>query len=205
MVAWVSAAPLLASVGCGPRNRCEVGACPDGTVCELDGTCRALADSDGSRFARATRRDAVDWASTVAGARESDELPVGDGAEAFFAFDVPRGEVVHAVLSVHFVSSTYTTEPVEARVFLVSELDGEIADRGVPPRRIGPIEVGRVIRPGASRPVHLDVSRAIARAGLGTEGGRVSFGVALEGPRHALASPRAVELATRPHLDLRLR
>lgn len=192
-----------ATVACGARERCAVGACPEGTVCELDGTCRALEDSDASRFARARRLHAVDWASTTPHTRARDTLPVGDGDAAYFAFELPEGELVRAVLTVHLAPTPTDPAPMEVRAFLASELDGERADRGAPPRRVGPIEVARVSTPRAGAPLYVDVTAAVLR-GLGSER-RVSLGVMLDGPARALASPRAVDETLRPRLDVRLR
>jgi len=189
--------------GCGARERCVVGACPEGTVCELDGTCRVLDDSEASRFARARRLHAVDWASSTPHTRARDAMPVGDGDAAYFAFEVPEGELVRAVLTVHLAPVPTAPTPVEVRAFLASTLDGERADRGAPPRRVGPIEVGRVEVPRAGAPLHVDVTSAVAR-GIGAER-RVSLGVVLDGPARSLASPRAVDETLRPRLDVRLR
>ena len=192
-----------ATFACGARERCVVGACPEGTVCELDGTCRALEDSEASRFARARRAYAVDWASSRPHTRARDTLPAGDGDAAYFAFELPEGELVRAVLTVHLAPTPTDPAPVEVRAFLASELDGERADRGAPPRRVGPIEVARVSTPRAGAPLQVDVTAAVRR-GLGSER-RVSLGVALEGPARAIASPRAVDESLRPRLDVRLR
>ncbi|MCU0672765.1 MAG: hypothetical protein MUE69_08220 [Myxococcota bacterium] len=193
----------LTAVGCAARQRCVVGACPEGTVCELDGTCRALEDAEASRFARARRLHAVDWASSRPHTRARDAMPVGDGDVAYFAFDLPEGELVRAVLTVHLAPTPTDPAPVEVRAFLASELDGERADRGAPPRRVGPIEVARVSTPRAGAPLHVDVTSAVLR-GLGPER-RVSLGVALDGPARAFSSPRAIDETLRPRLDVRLR
>lgn len=193
----------LTALGCAARERCVVGACPEGTVCELDGTCRALEDSEASRFARARRSYAVDWASSRPHTRARDTLPAGDGDAAYFTFELPEGELVRAVLTVHLAPIPTDPAPVEVRAFLASELDGERADRGAPPRRVGPIEVARVSTPRAGAPLYVDVTAAVRR-GLGSER-RVSLGVMLDGPARALASPRAVDETLRPRLDVRLR
>jgi len=192
-----------AAVACGARERCVVGACPEGTVCELDGTCRALEDSEASRFARARRLHAADWASSRPHTRARDAMPVGEGDVAYFAFDVPEGELVRAVLTVHLAPTPTDPAPVEVRTFLASALDGERADRGAPPRRVGPIEVARVSTPRAGAPLHVDVTAAVRR-GLGSDR-RVSLGVALDGPMRALASPRTIDQTLRPRLDVRVR
>lgn len=192
---------LVTTLGCGPRERCVVGACPEGTVCELDGTCRALDDSGASRFARARRLHAIDWASSTPRTRALDALPVGAGEAAFFAFELPEGEVVRAILTVYLAPVPTDSEPAELRAFLSSDLNGTTADRGAPPRRIGPYEVARGVSPRAGIALHVDVTSAVTRAGSR----RVSLGVSLEGPTRSLASPRAVDEALRPTLDVRLR
>jgi hypothetical protein len=193
----------LGSSGCGARERCVVGACPEGTVCELDGTCRALDDSESSRFARARRLYAIDWASSTPHTRARDAMPVGDRDAAYFAFEVPEGDLVRAVLTVHLAPVPTDPTPVEVRAFLASELDGERADRGAPPRRVGRLEVARVSTPRAGGALHVDVTSAVLR-GLGSER-RVSLGVVLDGPARVLASPRAVDETLRPRLDVRVR
>ncbi|MEZ4253197.1 MAG: hypothetical protein R3B99_33735 [Polyangiales bacterium] len=190
--------------GCGARRTLRRGGCAEGTVCELDGTCRPLAESDDVRFARAVRLRPLDWASDTPGSRRSDELPIGEGSAAYFRFDVPAGRPVGAVLTLHFAPTVVDGE-AELRIFLASELEGDVADRGVTPRRTGPFELARVQRAGPQRIVRLDALAALDRAGLGEEGGSVTLGVDVVGPTRAIASPRAVEDTLRPHLDLHLR
>ncbi len=203
--ALVFLALVCLGLGCAARERCEVGACPSGTVCELDGTCRALSDADSHRFARALRLSARDWASSTAGARMTDELPADDGERAFFAFELPPGEVVQGTLTVHLAHRTSGDAQVEARVFVASELVSPAADRGPRPRRKGRFLVARRLRVRAGAPIHLDVGPALSRVGEG--GGRITLGVELRGETKgwALASPSSVDPGIRPRLDLRLR
>ncbi|MBX3247091.1 MAG: hypothetical protein KF901_07920 [Myxococcales bacterium] len=194
----------LATFGCGPRARCAEGACPEGTLCELDGTCRPLADDESSRFARALRLEAADWASSERGGRGHDQLPLGRGAEVFLAFEVPPGELLRAVLTLHVTSASGVGD---VQVFASTAFVGDEVDRGWVPRRLGRVEVAREALAGPGRPVRVDVARLIARAGLGREGGRVYLGLRRAGDaaRWRVASPVAVDPELWPSLDLRVR
>lgn len=135
----------------------------------------------------------------------TDELPADDGERAFFAFELPPGEVVQGILTVQLAHRTSGDGQVEARVFLASELVSAAAGHGARPRRKGRLLVARRLRGRSGAPIHLDVGPALAR--IGEEGGRITLGVELRGETEgwSLASPSSVDPGSRPRLDLRLR
>jgi len=206
--------PLLAA--CPGAPPCAPDGCAEGTVCQLDGTCAALAERPG--FARTLHLPAADWAGTRGDARSDrgglhDELLLGGeeiGGVVWLAFDLPPdGEVVGAVLRLSPAARFAGGTPQRVAAFESSAFDGARVSRRQPPRRVGRYGAERVLA-STGRPLRLDVSELV-RVAAGPPGQRrrrVHLGVRArsgEGPAWRIASPSALDGDRHPRLELRLR
>lgn len=207
----------LALCACGGTEPCATSAaCPEGTVCNPDGTCRALAGDP--RFVRGIRLEALDWGGTST-AHPSDPLPATDvlllggdvHATAYLAFGplTLEAPVARAWLTLHphpsfagpstgGVVVAHRTRPFEG---------GRVTLRHAPVT-VGAAIVARPVLAGGPRPVVLDVTDAARQAQLS---GRRRVWLALRasgtenGPAWRFASPRATDTALRPRLSVWMR
>lgn len=215
--AWTLTAAAFALAGCGGPPPCGAArGCPEGAVCQLDGTCRPLSSGPGARFARTRRLRALDWAVLREGglrpprpALRGDELALGgpEDARVVLAFgpipdDRPIGRVV---LTLH-PHPGWSGPRAAGRVAVApaAPFDGAALERGEVPAVEARPRVERGVAATAGRPLRLDVTELVHR----TER-RAHLGVTLArggGPAPwRLASPRATDPNRRPHLDLLLR
>ncbi len=221
---WIAAAALhlaalgtvtagaLVLPGCGGPSGCiDADGCPPQTVCELDGTCRPLAEDPGARFARLVRLRARDWGVTRGGdlrIADLDTLELGgpDGGVIHLAFGpLPTGPIARATLSL-FPHPSFHGLDRRTRVAVQATLPffGQGLTRRGAPAAPGPPVTVRGFAPGGPRPFRFDVTGAIgARPDPGQ--GRLYLAIRVvsettDSPIH-LASPRAVDGASRPRLD----
>ncbi|MEM9074649.1 MAG: hypothetical protein AAGE52_39505 [Myxococcota bacterium] len=195
----------------GCRGQPPCGECHSGTVCELDGTCRALAPREGLRFSRALRVRADDWASTRSDRRSEighpfDEALLGGdaGGRIHLAFPLPEGEIVGAVLTLIPAPRASLQGERVLRTFRTAPFRGDRVSRRVPPRRIGRYGTARWTLGAADRPLRIDVTALVQDE----DGERVHLAVEVpgdDGLAWRIASPLAEDPARHPSLDLRVR
>lgn len=194
---------------CGGTDNCRPEACAEGTVCDLDGTCRPLSERREAAFAQAQRLRPTRW-----GATRRDRPTLEDGAldEAllggpmsgtlYLAFALPQdARVVSAVLTLSTAADDAPGDPQLVRAFALRSLEAPISRRTAPGR--GPAGAGRFANPSGA--FHLDITELARRAARRRE--PLSIGVEAEEAAALpwrIASPTALESARRPHLDLRL-
>ncbi|MCA9577170.1 MAG: hypothetical protein R3B40_23400 [Polyangiales bacterium] len=206
---------LSLTVGCGAARRpCVSDACADGTVCDLDGTCRALPDpAQASTFSEADALYALGYTNPTRRARDraaSDRLTLG-GAPAgvvnlVFAVPTYRRAIVEAVLVLFpYPNGRTATAPGTLSVHRVRAREVLDPRRRTPLLPIGRRLAARLEQPSAAQPVRLDVTRAV-RA---TSGARLGLQVRMtRGGGDApwlLASPDTLDEARRPRVELLLR
>lgn len=210
--ALVAGALLL---GCGGDPPCAGGGCPERTVCELDGTCRVLAQ-DTAEASGTSMVAAVDWGVVLrhrlrTEAPEHDVLPIGgaDGAVAYLAFGpIPQGrELVRAVLRMEVDGST--RRGIRGlRVWRTRAFDGAGLSSGFRPRHRRFDVATRAFDARPSSAVHVEVTELVRGARRDRED-RLYLELRLDrrGARDELrvASPASLELPRRPSLALLLR
>ncbi|HJL45848.1 MAG TPA: hypothetical protein RMG45_08430, partial [Polyangiaceae bacterium LLY-WYZ-15_(1-7)] len=140
-------AVLLATAlaGCDRAPACAPGACPSGTVCELDGTCRPLADRDALRFTRALRLAPTAWGATRRDrrsevARDLDEWALGGGVDGtvHLRFPLPEeGEIMAAVLALWPAPGARPEGRRRVVVARTAPFDPATLQRRLPARRVG--------------------------------------------------------------------
>lgn len=199
----------LAAVGTGcPRGPvCAENGCPTETVCELDGTCRALSAS--ATPTRDRHVAAADFGGTRSDQRTAptgdlDELALGghvDG-EVFLAFDLPEGEVSQAILVLYPVEGAIGGDRQTVRVSRVRAFEGASLTHRTRPvvSRVGP---GRELSAVPDRPVRVDVTDLLTE----DPSERVHLMASGEGDGSPwrIASPVALDAERAPRLELRLR
>lgn len=199
----------LLSAGC---HTPPCGDCPNGTVCELDGTCRALGPRSRMGFTRAERLRPVEWGSTRSDRRTEtaqglDELLLGGSLDGtvHFSFDLPEGEVVAAVLTIYPAPrGAHTSTPQTLRAYRTTEIGSHVS-RAVPPRRIGRFGASRRVAARANRPLRIDVTDLV-RDVAGEERVHLALDARRsDGLAWRIASPTAENDELHPRLDLRLR
>ncbi len=201
----VALLPLLL-VGCPRGPVCAENGCPADTVCELDGTCRALEVT--ALPTRDRHLVAADFGGTRSDQRaepagDLDELVLGgylDGS-VFLAFDIPEGEVRQAVLVLYPAEGAIGGDRQTVRVSRVRAFEGATLTHRTRPvvSRVGP---GRELAAVPDRPVRVDVTSLIAE----DPSERVHLMASGEGDGipWRIASPVALDSARAPRLELRL-
>lgn len=205
----------LVALACAEGPPCARGGCPERTVCELDGTCRAQAP-DAVETSSALSVAAVDWGVVRRHELHSDPaghdvLSVGgaDGAVAYLAFGpLPtRRELVRAVLTLHVDSST--RRGVRGlRVWRTRPFDGPGLAEGHRPRHRRGYLSTRAVEATPASPLHIEVTELV-RGSQRDEEDRLylELRVARRGPEGELrvASPSCTDGSERPSLALLLR
>ncbi len=200
---------LALATACGGRPPC--GSCPDGSVCDLDGTCRVLATRPELRFARVVRLRPQDWAGARADIRREagyafDEWLLGGEVDGrlYLAFDVPAGEIVTAVLRLTPIPRSPSLGAMTLQIFRTRSFVGARVSHRRRPRRIRRVGSMRRVEGAEGRPIYLDVTELVR----GREGSRVFLGVAAndgDTTPWRIASPLANDVDAQPHLDVRIR
>jgi hypothetical protein len=210
---------LLAAAGCGRPSPCTSAAsCPEGTVCELDGQCRALTVDPELRLARSESLAPSDWGVTrndqpgnADGDLDSLALGGSPDAAVYLAFGPlpPEQEVIHAVLTLHpHPSFAGPRGSVRVAVQPIGRFRGERLTARSAPSPFGPPVALRPVPTGTERPLRFDVTGAVERARRAFDG-RLYLALRLvRAPRGApvrFASPRHPDPDRRPRLSLLLR
>ena len=161
-------------------------------------------------FTRAEQLHAVEWGGTrrdhrTETAQDLDELLLGGsvGGTVHLAFDLPRGEISVAVLTIYPAPRAHVSTPQTLRAFRTTAF-GDAVSRAVPPRRIGRFGSSRHVAGRPNRPVRIDVTGLVRDE----REGRVHLGLDArerEGLPWRIASPIAENDALHPHLDVRVR
>lgn len=206
----VFSATLMLALSSASCHSPPCGECPNGTVCELDGTCRALGPRPRMGFTRAERLRPVEWGATRSDRRTEstqglDELLLGGSLDGtiHFTFELPEGEVVAAILTIFPAPRAHTSTPQTLRAFRTTEI-GPRVSRAVPPRRIGRFGSSQRVAARQNRPLRIDVTDLVRQAG------EPRVHLALDA-RHAdglawrIASPAAENDSLHPRLDVRVR
>ena len=120
-----------------------------------------------------------------------------------FAFDLPEGEIVAAVLTVFPATRAHTTHTQTLRAYRTTPFDDAMS-RAVPPRRIGRFGSSRRIAARQNRPLRIDVTELVRsehapRVHLAIDARRP------DGLAWRIASPTAENDALHPRLDVRVR
>lgn len=139
---------FLFLLGCHHERHCDLGACPQGAVCDLDGLCRPLAPVS-HRFSRTTR--------LPAGPTQRDQYTLG--ARPVLRFDLGDiRQVQRATLGLRRASPGPSMGALRLRSFPAGEANGA-GDH----RRVGGYGSSRGFPRGAES-FHLDVTAELHRA-----------------------------------------
>jgi hypothetical protein len=214
---WVLVTLAVLLAGCHEDPACVQGdGCPEGTVCQLDGTCRPLLSGPDNRFAAARRLVPRDWGYTRADQPsrvqpDTDALLLGGSPNAvvYLAFGpLPQvREIAQAVLTLwpHPGWEGPRRSGVQLAVQRIRGFDGQRLTHENAPEPFGlPVVVRRVMA-RAGGPIRLDVTRAARRAQRQDES-RIHLRLSLSGRSRGgpwkVASSRAADRSRRPQLHL---
>ncbi|MCA9536966.1 MAG: hypothetical protein KC593_24955 [Myxococcales bacterium] len=211
----VVALALGALGACGAaRSACSTASCPASTVCDFDGTCRALPDpAQAATFSEADVVYPLGWNNPTRALRHrppGDRLLLGgdEGAMVDLVFAIPthRRSVVEAVLVLFpYPNARSTSEPGTLSVTRIRAAEALNPRRHTPLLRIGRTLAARVETPSARQAIRLDVTQAAqdtvgARLGL-----RVRMARGGDDTAWLLASPESLDETLRPRIELLLR
>ena len=194
---------LAAAAGCLRGPTCTEGACREGAVCDLDGTCRPLAQP--------ARRPTVHQAARDFGATRTDRRreALGDQDEAllggdadgaiYLTFALPDRAVERAVLVLHPVPGASGGSSQTVRVARVRPFEGAtLTHRSRPTTaELGP---ARTLAPVTDRPIRIDVTALVHD----TELLHLAVSASGEGLPWRIASPLALDAERTPRLELAL-
>ncbi len=198
---------VIALWGCG-QEPCRESSCPEGTHCELSGTCRA--SDPALRFTRAATLPVRDWAVAARGGayEDGDELVLGGPARAviYFALDVPDDTVVSAVLTLApHPQRRATGERIRLTANRVERFRGADVTRANAPAREGQASTNTTLVFPPRRPLRVDVTPLLRDA---QERGDVHLHFAVHARSDstlAFSSPRSMTPEARPRVEVRLR